>query len=78
VYYTIILSAIYAPGMIFLRNRTNVLAQTRSGQATVQGQEGWLRENGLLPTYTDKLPRFAAILSPMLTGIVAQLGKTFM
>jgi hypothetical protein len=77
VYYTFILSAIYAPGMLFLRNRTHTLAKSQQGLATISEREEWLRKNGLLPSYADKLPRFAAILAPLLTGIAAQLVKSF-
>ncbi len=75
VYYTILLATIYVPGMLRVRRCAFELAEKKESLKTATAREQWLKDHGLLASSTGQIPRFAALLSPILTGVAAQLIK---
>lgn len=73
---TLLLAAIYIPAFFVLRARAVTLAD--EGLPPPK-REQWLKDNGLSVSFTEHLPRIAAILGPLLAGplgdLVSRLGK---
>jgi hypothetical protein len=67
---TLLLAAIYIPAFIILRSRAVALADPRMAP---KAREDWLKENGLSVSFTEHLPRVAAILGPLIVGPLGEL-----
>lgn len=67
---TLLLAAIYIPAFLILRSRAIALADPG---LTPEAREKWLKERGLSVSFTEHLPRVAAILGPLLAGPLGDL-----
>jgi hypothetical protein len=67
---TLLLAAIYIPAFIILRSRAVSLADPHM---TPKAREDWLKENGLSVSFTEHLPKVAAILGPLIVGPLGEL-----
>jgi hypothetical protein len=71
---TLLLASVYLPAALVLRRRAHVLAKQKLGaDATLPARDEWLKKQGLLLSFSEQLPRFAAILAPLLAGPVGDL-----
>ena len=76
--YTLLLASVFIPALWILRRRADRLV-SRQKLATLPEQEDWLKKQGLAFSFSEYLPRLAAILGPLLAGpladIIGRLGK---
>jgi hypothetical protein len=74
---TLTLAAIYVPAAFVLRRRASALAE--EAEDTVPLRAKWLQDHGLTLSFSEQLPRVAALLAPLLAGpigdIIGKLAK---
>jgi len=72
---TCMLAAIFFPATFFLREEAYKLAIEAKPEAPVSERESWLQERGLIATVAELIPRFAAVLAPLIAGPLSELIK---
>jgi hypothetical protein len=71
---TLLLASVYLPAALVLRRRAHHLAEQKAeAGATLPDRDEWLKKQGLSLSFSEQLPRFAAILAPLLAGPVGDL-----
>jgi uncharacterized membrane protein HdeD (DUF308 family) len=68
--YTMILAAVYLPAAFILQRRARSLTVRREDEAE---KEKILKESNLTFSFTESLPRIAAIVAPLMAGPVGEL-----
>jgi hypothetical protein len=76
-YFTLLLAGVYLSSAVIHRFYAERLAAQETGNKVVAPAERlkWLQERELVIPITEGLPRLAAIVSPLLTGSIAELLK---
>ncbi len=72
---TLLLAAVYLPASFFLKEEAYRLAEEALPGDTPSKHEAWLKEHDLSSTIPEMLPRFAAILAPLIAGPLADLAS---
>ena len=67
--FTLLIAAVYLPAALILRARATKLASKQP----LEGRQTWLTERGLALSVSQYVPRFVALISPLLVGPVGEL-----
>ena len=68
---TLLLAAVYVPAAVILRGRSLRLAGQVNPQALPAQIETWMKDRGLMGSWTTQLAKAIAMLSPLLSGPLA-------
>lgn len=71
---TLLLASIYVPAAVILRQRSLKLARQENPDGLPAQIESWMRNRGLMESWTTQLAKALAILSPLLSGPLAALA----
>jgi hypothetical protein len=68
---TLLLAAAYVPASVILRQRSLKLARQENPQALPAHIDTWMKDRGLMESWTTQLAKVAAMLAPLLSGPLA-------
>ncbi len=70
---TLVLVAVFVPPSAILRNRSLALAKQENPDAIPSQIESWMKDRGLIEPWSTQLTKVLAMLSPLLSGPVADV-----
>lgn len=74
---TMLLAALYLPASFFLREEAYKLAGEAAPESTASDHHEWLQKQDLVASGFALIPRFGAILAPLLAAPIADLSEYF-
>ncbi|MBS1913906.1 MAG: hypothetical protein JST22_18095 [Bacteroidetes bacterium] len=73
VYSTLLLLAVYLPAALIIYRRALDLAETKLPEGSQTERDAWLKDQGLVSSPLEQLPRIAAIVAPFFVGQFGEL-----